>query len=85
MDPAGLYLAHGPLVLLLWVGRGVSPEALRQLFNTTSFSLLPPGEVRTAQQGGGIGVGWSRILSDYHSRLEYQLLDGLMFIPKAAQ
>ncbi|XP_023694358.2 protein transport protein Sec24C isoform X1 [Paramormyrops kingsleyae] len=44
LDPAGLYLAHGPLVLLLWVGRCVSPGALRQLFNTTSFSLLPPGE-----------------------------------------
>lgn len=42
----GLYLLYSPLTLILWVGRQVSPQALTQLFNTTSFLSLTSGEVK---------------------------------------
>ncbi|KAJ8286144.1 hypothetical protein GJAV_G00035020 [Gymnothorax javanicus] len=45
LDPGSLYLAHGPLFLLLWVGRCVPSHTLLQLFNTSCFSLVPSGEL----------------------------------------
>lgn len=42
----GVYLLYSPLTLILWVGSQVSPQALIQLFNTTSFLSLTSGEVK---------------------------------------
>lgn len=46
LEPRGLYLVHGPLVLLLWVGSHVPACTLVQLFNTSCFSSLPSGETK---------------------------------------
>lgn len=57
LDHGGLYLVHGPLVLLLWVGHNIANTSLVQLFNITCLSTLPSGEVR---EGGGKKGGWVR-------------------------
>ncbi|XP_078141465.1 protein transport protein Sec24C isoform X2 [Centroberyx gerrardi] len=46
LEPRGLYLVHGPLALLLWVGTHVPACTLVQLFNTSCFSSLPSGETQ---------------------------------------
>lgn len=46
LKPAGLYLVHAPLALLLWVGAQVPACTLVQLFNTNCFFSLSSGEVR---------------------------------------
>ncbi|KAM3867427.1 protein transport protein Sec24C [Diretmus argenteus] len=46
LEPRGLYLVHGPLALLLWVGTHVPACTLVQLFNTSCFSSLSSGETK---------------------------------------
>uniref|UniRef100_A0A3Q0R0D2 Si:dkey-13n15.2 n=1 Tax=Amphilophus citrinellus TaxID=61819 RepID=A0A3Q0R0D2_AMPCI len=52
LEPRGLYLVHAPLTLLLWVGTQVPACTLVELFNTSCFSSLPSGEVRTEGRDG---------------------------------
>ncbi|KAL2092534.1 hypothetical protein ACEWY4_012332 [Coilia grayii] len=46
LDPCGLYLAYRPSALVLWVGHGVSRQALMELFGNSCFSLVTTGEIK---------------------------------------
>ncbi|XP_072520752.1 protein transport protein Sec24C [Salminus brasiliensis] len=74
MDPAvrcsasslqsdSLYLLYCPLTLLLWVGSRVPPQALTQLFNTSSFSSLMSGEMKPPVLDNPLSVGLRNLIS----------------------
>ncbi|KAG5280553.1 hypothetical protein AALO_G00061360 [Alosa alosa] len=46
LDPSGLYLAYSPSALVLWMGHGVSRQALMELFSNSCFSSVTSGEIK---------------------------------------
>ncbi|KAJ8386022.1 hypothetical protein AAFF_G00178430 [Aldrovandia affinis] len=73
LDPGGLYLAHCPLSLLLWVGHSVPSQTLRQLFNTACFSLLPSGQVCLPVLENPLSASVRRVIESLQSHAPYSL------------
>ncbi|XP_022523251.2 protein transport protein Sec24C isoform X1 [Astyanax mexicanus] len=67
LQPDSLYLLFSPLTLLLWVGSTVSPQALTQLFNTTSFSSLVSGEINPPVLDNPLSAGLRNLISTLQS------------------
>ncbi|XP_060763294.1 protein transport protein Sec24C isoform X2 [Neoarius graeffei] len=62
-----LYLLYSPLTLILWVGSQVSPQALIQLFNTTSFLSLTSGEIKPPVLDTPLSVSLQKLISTLQS------------------
>ncbi|XP_018618000.2 protein transport protein Sec24C [Scleropages formosus] len=73
LDPTDLYLAYGPLALLLWVGRHVPNTVLKQLFNVTYFSLLPPGETCLPVLDNPLSICIRKLIESLQSQAPYSL------------
>ncbi|XP_061116556.1 protein transport protein Sec24C [Conger conger] len=73
LDPGRLYLAHCSLSLLLWVGLCVPSQTLLQLFNTTSFSLLPSGNLCLPVLENPLSVAVRRLVHSLQSDAPYTL------------
>ncbi|XP_055743542.1 protein transport protein Sec24C [Salvelinus fontinalis] len=71
LDHGGLYLVHGPLVLLLWVGHNVSNTSLVQLFNITCLSTLPSGETKLPVLDNPLSVSVRSLINTLNSQTHY--------------
>ncbi|KAI1900929.1 hypothetical protein AGOR_G00054890 [Albula goreensis] len=73
LNPGGLYLAHCPLSLLLWVGQCVPSQTLLQLFNTACFSLLPSGQVCLPVLENPLSISVRKFIDNLQSQAPYTL------------
>ncbi|XP_041691975.1 protein transport protein Sec24C [Coregonus clupeaformis] len=71
LDPGGLHLVHGPLVLLLWVGHNISNTSLVQLFNITCLSTLPSGETKLPVLDNPLSVSVRSLIDTLNSQTPY--------------
>ncbi|XP_070992458.1 protein transport protein Sec24C [Oncorhynchus clarkii lewisi] len=71
LDHGVLYLVHGPLVLLLWVGHNVSNTSLVQLFNITCLSTLPSGETKLPVLDNPLSVSVRSLINTLNSQTHY--------------
>ncbi|KAJ7993718.1 hypothetical protein DPEC_G00257580 [Dallia pectoralis] len=71
LDPGGLYLVHGPLVLLLWVGKDFPGPSLVQLFNIACLSALPSGETKLPVLDNTLSVGVRGLINCLNSETPY--------------
>ncbi|KAM6954516.1 protein transport protein Sec24C [Aplochiton taeniatus] len=67
LEPQGVYLLHGPLVLLLCLGSSVSSETLVLMFNCPSLSALQAGELGLVKQGASCDEALQRLLVEDRS------------------
>ncbi|XP_012992033.3 protein transport protein Sec24C isoform X2 [Esox lucius] len=71
LDPGGLYLVHGPLVLLLWVGQNIPSPSLVQLFNIACLSALPSGEIKLPVLDNTLSVNVRGLIDSLNSETPY--------------
>ncbi|XP_045551267.1 protein transport protein Sec24C isoform X4 [Salmo salar] len=71
LDHGGLYLVHGPLVLLLWVGHNIANTSLVQLFNITCLSTLPSGETKLPVLDNPLSVSVRSLINTLNSQTHY--------------
>ncbi|KAL0979026.1 hypothetical protein UPYG_G00179480 [Umbra pygmaea] len=71
LDPRCLYLVHGPLDLLLWVGHNVPNHSLVQLFNVSCLSALPSGETKLPLLDNSLSVNVRGLIESLNFQTPY--------------